>query len=53
MQSFLAANPTIHAALYWDSQVPACNYIINNSASSPAALTSLGQSALMQGRPTA
>ena len=22
MQSFVAANPAIHAALYWDSQVP-------------------------------
>jgi hypothetical protein len=53
MQSYLAANPTIHAALYWDSQVPPCNYILNNSPSSLAALTSLGQSALMQGRPAA
>jgi hypothetical protein len=51
MQSFVAANPAIHAALYWDSQVPPCNYIINDSPSSLSALTSLAQSALMQGRP--
>ena len=51
MQSFVAANPSIHAALYWDSQVPPCNYIVNNSPSSLSALTSLAQSALMQGRP--
>src|SRR6266700_1403992 len=51
MQSFVAANPAIHAALYWDSQVPPCNYIINNSPSSLSALTTLAQSSLMQGRP--
>jgi hypothetical protein len=51
MLSFLQANPSVHAALYWDSQVPPCNYIIDNSPSSLSALTSLGQSALMQGRP--
>jgi hypothetical protein len=51
MQSFVAANPTIHAALYWDSQVPPCNYIIDNSPSSLSALTTLAQSPLMQGRP--
>jgi hypothetical protein len=51
MQSFVAGNPTIHAALYWDSQVPPCNYIINNSPTSLSAMASLAQSALMQGRP--
>jgi hypothetical protein len=51
MQSFVAGNPAIHAALYWDSQVPPCNYIINNSPSSLSAMASLAQSALMQGRP--
>jgi hypothetical protein len=51
MESFVGANPTIHAALYWDSQVPPCNYIINNSPSSLSALTALAQSSLMQGRP--
>jgi hypothetical protein len=51
MQSFVAANPAIHAALYWDSQVPPCNYIIDNSPSSLSAMTTLAQSALMQGRP--
>jgi hypothetical protein len=51
MESFLQANPAIAAALYWDSQVPPCNYIINNSPSSLSALTTLAQSPLMQGRP--
>jgi hypothetical protein len=51
MESFLQANPTIHAALYWDSQVPPCNYIIDNSPASLSALTTLAQSPLMQGRP--
>jgi hypothetical protein len=53
MDSFLLGNPTVHAALYWDSQVPPCNYILNNSPSSLSALTSLAQSPLMQGRPAA
>jgi hypothetical protein len=51
MQAFVAANPAIHAALYWDSQVPPCNYIVNNSPSSLSALASVAQSPLMQGRP--
>ena len=51
MQSFVAANSSIHAALYWDSEVLPCNYIINNSPTSLAALTSMAQSPLMQGRP--
>ena len=51
MQSFVAANPAIHAALYWDSQVPPCNYIINNSPSSLSALAGVAQSPLMQGKP--
>ena len=53
MQAFVQANPEITAALYWDSQVPPCNYIINNSPSSLSALASLARSQLMQGRPTA
>jgi hypothetical protein len=52
MQAFVQANPDIAAALYWDSQVPPCNYIINNSPSSLSALAGLARSALMQGRPT-
>jgi len=47
----VAANSSIHAALYWDSEVLPCNYIINNSPTSLAALTSMAQSPLMQGRP--
>src|SRR5262249_45109701 len=52
MQAFLQANPEIAAALYWDSQVPPCNYIIN-SPSALSALASLARSPLMRGRPTA
>jgi hypothetical protein len=51
MQSFVAANPAIHAALYWNSSVQQCNYILNNSSTSLSALATLAQSALMQGRP--
>jgi hypothetical protein len=51
MQSFLASNPTVHAALYWNSSVQQCNYILNNSSTSLSALASMGHSALMQGKP--
>jgi hypothetical protein len=51
MQSFVAANPAIHATLYWNSSVQQCNYILNNSATSLSALASMGHSALMQGKP--
>ena len=53
MQAFVQANPEITAALYWDSQVPPCNYIVNDSPGSLSALASLARSPLMQGRPTA
>jgi len=52
MQSYIAANPSIHAALYWNSRVQQCNYILNNSPTSLSALAGMGHSALMQGRPT-
>jgi hypothetical protein len=51
MQAFVQANSAIAAALYWDSQVPPCNYIINNSAPSVAALAGMAQSPFMQGKP--
>jgi hypothetical protein len=51
MQSFVAANPAIHATLYWNSRVLQCNYILNNSPTSLSALASMGQSAMMQGKP--
>ena len=50
MQAFVDANPLIAAALYWDSEVPHCNYEINNSSSSLAALASMGHAPDMQGR---
>jgi len=51
MQSFVAANPAIHATLYWNSSVQQCNYILNNSPTSLSALAGMGHSALMQGKP--
>jgi hypothetical protein len=48
MQAFVAANPEIAAAMYWDSQAR-CNYVINNSPSSLAALASMGRAPNMQG----
>ena len=53
MQAFVQANPEITAALYWDSQVPPCNYILNNSPTSLSALTGMARAPAMQGRPTA
>jgi hypothetical protein len=50
MQAFVDANPLIAAALYWDSKVPHCNYEINNSSSSLAALASMGHAPDMQGQ---
>jgi hypothetical protein len=50
MQAFVDANPLIAAAMYWDSQVPHCNYEINNSSSSLAALASMGHAPNMQGQ---
>jgi hypothetical protein len=50
MQAFVDANPLIAAALYWDSQVAHCNYEINDSSSSLAALASMGHAPDMQGQ---
>lgn len=52
MQAFVQANPEIIAALYWDSQVPPCNYILNNSPGSLSALTGMARAPAMQGRPS-
>jgi hypothetical protein len=51
MQSYVQNTPEIAATLYWDSQVPPCNYIINNSPASLSALTGMAQAPYMQGRP--
>jgi len=51
MQAFVQANPSIIAALYWDSQVPPCNYILNNSPGSLSALSGMAHAPDMQGRP--
>jgi hypothetical protein len=50
MQAFVDTNPLIAAALYWDSEEPHCNYEINNSSSSLAALASMGHAPDMQGQ---
>jgi hypothetical protein len=50
MQAFVDANPAIAATLYWDSEVPHCNYEINNDSSSLGALASMGHAPDMQGR---
>ena len=48
MQAYVAANPEIGAAMYWDSAAR-CNYEINNSPSSLAALASMGRAPNKQG----
>jgi len=52
MQAFVQANPEIRAALYWDSQQVPCNYIVDNSPTSVAALAAMGHSPGFQGRVT-
>jgi hypothetical protein len=51
MQAYLQAHTAIAAALYWDSQVPPCDYIINSSPPSVTALAGLAHSPHMQGKP--
>lgn len=53
MQSYLAANPVIRAAMYWDtagqpSEGVVCNYNVDNNATSVSALAALGHTAMMQ-----
>jgi hypothetical protein len=43
MQSFVQANPEIAGVLYWNSAVPPCNYTVNNSPTSLAALATMGR----------
>ena len=50
MQSFVDAHHDIAAALYWDSEVPPCNYEINGSSSSLAALASMARAPDLQGK---
>ncbi|HEV2373725.1 MAG TPA: hypothetical protein VGS19_16320 [Streptosporangiaceae bacterium] len=52
MESYVAANHEIAAALYWDSNLTPCYYQVNGSPQSLAALTTMAKSALMQGWPT-
>jgi hypothetical protein len=50
MQGFVSANHIVAAALYWNSQVPGCNYSLNGQPVSLAALATMGHSAPLQGR---
>jgi hypothetical protein len=49
MQSYVAGNPQIAAALYWDEGGPNCNYTIDNNPAALSALAAMGHSAAMQG----
>lgn len=47
MQAFVTDNPEVAAALYWDSAVVSCSYVV--SGQSLAALAAMGHSAALQG----
>ncbi|HLX50740.1 MAG TPA: hypothetical protein VKS82_20615 [Streptosporangiaceae bacterium] len=53
MQSYLTHNREIAAAMYWDSNGPACRYSVDNRPASLAALAAMGHSPALQGRITA
>ena len=52
MRRFVQANREIAGILYWDSQVPPCSYVVNNSPTSLAALAGMGHSPYFQGQLT-
>jgi hypothetical protein len=52
MRRFVQAHREIAGILYWDSQVPPCSYIVNNSPTSLAALAGMGHSPHFQGQLT-
>jgi hypothetical protein len=49
MQGFVTANSEVAAALYWNSQVPGCNYSLNGQPESLAALATMGHAPRLQG----
>ncbi len=49
MQSFVAANPDVVGAMYWDTHVGNCNYKVDGNSASISALAAMGQSAALQG----
>jgi hypothetical protein len=49
MDQYVAANPLVDAAMYWDSNEAPCEYNVNNSPLSIQALASMGSTRLMQG----
>jgi hypothetical protein len=53
MQAYISANHQIMAAMYWDSHTAVCDYGINNSPKSLAALAAMGQAPSMQAFATA
>lgn len=52
MQAFVAANPAIAAALYWDSHGTSstCDFSVNAQPASVSALAAMGHSPALQGR---
>jgi hypothetical protein len=49
MQTYVAANSAIAGAMYWDTHVGRCDYKVDGSTASISALTTMGQSAALQG----
>jgi hypothetical protein len=49
MQSYVAGNPQIKAAMYWDDGGTGCNYRVDGRPASLAALKAMGSSAALQG----
>jgi hypothetical protein len=48
MEAYVAANHQIAAAMYWDGRDGTCNFSVDNSPASFAALAAMGQSPIMQ-----
>jgi hypothetical protein len=49
MQSYVANNRQIAAAMYWDSNGPTCHYSLDRNPASLAALARMGHSSALQG----
>jgi hypothetical protein len=49
MQAYVAAHPEIAGAMYWDTHVGNCDYKVDGNPASMSALTTMGQSAALQG----
>jgi hypothetical protein len=49
MQSYVASNPEIAAAMYWDDNGHTCNYSLGHTPAALAALATMGHSRALQG----